>query len=97
VEQLAVPVLIISARDDPLAPYRFAAAAASRIPRARLVTIERGGHLFLGHDAKMRNEISAFVASAGPTEAFPVASAAANAPCHRLQPGRSCRPAGRDR
>jgi TAP-like protein len=39
-EQLAVPTLVISARDDPLAPYRYAARAASRIPGARLVTIE---------------------------------------------------------
>jgi hypothetical protein len=33
------------------------------------VTIERGGHVFLGHDAEVRNEISAFVASAGPKPA----------------------------
>ena len=32
VEQLAVPTLVISARDDPLARYRFAAAATPRIP-----------------------------------------------------------------
>ena len=38
-------------------------------PGARLVTIERGGYLFLGHDAEVRNEISAFVASAGPKPA----------------------------
>jgi pimeloyl-ACP methyl ester carboxylesterase len=68
-EQLAVPTLVISGRDDPLAPYRFAAQAASRIPGARLVTIERGGHLFLGHDAEVRKAISAFVASAGPKPA----------------------------
>lgn len=68
-EQLAVPALVISARDDPLVPYRFAARAAPRIPGARLATIERGGHLFLGHDAEVRNEISAFVASAGPPPA----------------------------
>jgi pimeloyl-ACP methyl ester carboxylesterase len=68
-EQLVVPALVISARDDPLAPYRFAAQAASRIPGARLVTIERGGHLLLGHDAEVRKEISAFVASAGPKSA----------------------------
>jgi pimeloyl-ACP methyl ester carboxylesterase len=53
-EQLTAPTLVISARDDPLAPYRFAAQAASRIPGARLVTIEGGGHLFLGHDAEVR-------------------------------------------
>jgi pimeloyl-ACP methyl ester carboxylesterase len=68
-EQLAVRTLVISARDDPLAPYRFAAQAVSRIPGARLVTIERGGHLFLGHDAEVRNEISAFVAPTGPKSA----------------------------
>jgi hypothetical protein len=33
------------------------------------VTIERGGHLFLGHDAEVREEISTFVASAGPKAA----------------------------
>jgi hypothetical protein len=34
-----------------------------------LVTIERGGHVFLGHDAEVCNEISAFVGSAGPEPA----------------------------
>jgi pimeloyl-ACP methyl ester carboxylesterase len=68
-EQLMVPTLVISARDDPLAPYRYATEAASRIAGARLVTIERGGLLFLGHDEEVRKEISAFVASAGPKSA----------------------------
>jgi 2-hydroxy-6-oxonona-2,4-dienedioate hydrolase len=69
-EQLRAPTLVISARDDPLAPYRFA-AAASRIPGARFVTVERGGHLFLGHDADVRKQINAFAASAGPDQAPP--------------------------
>jgi WS/DGAT C-terminal domain/TAP-like protein len=47
-EQLRVPTLVISARDDPPTPYRFAAQAASRLLGAQLVTIEQGGHLFLG-------------------------------------------------
>jgi pimeloyl-ACP methyl ester carboxylesterase len=47
-EQLTVPTLIINARDDHLAPYRFAAEAASRIAGAKLVTIESGGHIFVG-------------------------------------------------
>lgn len=62
-EELTVPTLIISAMDDPLAPHSFAAAAATRIPRAKLVTIERGGHLFLGHDAQVREEMGRFVRS----------------------------------
>lgn len=60
-EQLTVPTLIINARDDHLAPYRFAAEAASRIPGAKLVTIERGGHIFMGHDDEVREAIRAFV------------------------------------
>jgi pimeloyl-ACP methyl ester carboxylesterase len=62
-EQLKVPTLVISAKDDPLAPYRFAAAAAARIPGARFVAIDSGGHLFLGHDADVRKQVSRFVAS----------------------------------
>jgi pimeloyl-ACP methyl ester carboxylesterase len=60
-EQLTVPTLVISARDDPLAPYRFAAKAAARIPGAKLVTVQGGGHFFMGHDAEVRTEIGAFV------------------------------------
>lgn len=60
-EQLTVPTLIINARDDHLAPYRFAAGAASRIPGAKLVSIDRGGHIFMGHDNEARDAIEAFV------------------------------------
>jgi pimeloyl-ACP methyl ester carboxylesterase len=61
IEELTVSTLVINARDDPLAPYRFAAKAASRIPGARLVTIEAGGHFFMGHDSEVRDAIQAFV------------------------------------
>lgn len=47
-ETLRVPVLLVHARDDPLAGYRYAEEAADRIPGAQLATIPRGGHLFLG-------------------------------------------------
>jgi pimeloyl-ACP methyl ester carboxylesterase len=61
-EDIAVPTLIINARDDTsFAPYRFAAKAAARIPGAKLVSIESGGHWFLGHDADVREAIGAFV------------------------------------
>ena len=62
-EELTVPTLIVSAADDPWAPYGYAVTAAARIPGARLVTIDRGGHLFLGHDAQVRAAIGAFIAS----------------------------------
>ena len=60
-EELTVPTLVINARDDPLAPYRYAVLAADRIPGARLATIDRGGHLFMGHDDQVRREIGAFI------------------------------------
>ena len=60
-EQLTVPTLVVHARDDHLAPYRFAAESASRIPGAKLVTIDRGGHIFMGHDNEVREAIRAFV------------------------------------
>jgi pimeloyl-ACP methyl ester carboxylesterase len=60
-EQLTVPTLVISARDDPLAPCRLAVKAASRIPGGKLVTVKGGGHFFMGHDAEVRREIGAFV------------------------------------
>jgi pimeloyl-ACP methyl ester carboxylesterase len=47
-EDLAVPVLLVHAPDDPLAGYRYAEQAAERIPGGQLATIPRGGHLFLG-------------------------------------------------
>jgi pimeloyl-ACP methyl ester carboxylesterase len=62
-EELKVPTLVISAKDDPLAPHRFAVQAAARIPGARFVAIDGGGHLLLGHDAEVRREVSGFVAS----------------------------------
>jgi pimeloyl-ACP methyl ester carboxylesterase len=60
-EQLTVPTLIVSAADDHWARHRYAVTAAGRIPDARLVAIDRGGHLFLGHDAQVRAAIGGFV------------------------------------
>jgi len=60
-KEIAVPVLIISAVDDPLALYVNAQAMAETIPGSRLVTIESGGHMLLGHDERIRSEIVAFL------------------------------------
>jgi pimeloyl-ACP methyl ester carboxylesterase len=62
-ERLAVPTLVVSAMDDHWAPYSYAAKAAERIPGAKLVTIDQGGHLFLSHDAQVRTAIAAFIAA----------------------------------
>jgi pimeloyl-ACP methyl ester carboxylesterase len=63
-EELTVPILIVSATDDPWARHEYAVTAAARIPGAKLVTIGRGGHLFLSHDAQVRTAIGGFIESA---------------------------------
>lgn len=60
-EQLAVSTLVVNARDDPAANYDDARAMSERIPGARLLTIERGGHLMLGSGDLVRAEIDRFL------------------------------------
>jgi pimeloyl-ACP methyl ester carboxylesterase len=60
-EAIAVPALIISAADDPLVLHRNARAMADRIPGARLVAIESGGAMLLGHQEQVRAEITTFL------------------------------------
>jgi len=60
-EEITVPVLIINAIDDPLALYDNAWAMAERIPGARLITVESGGHMLLGHEERVRSEIGEFL------------------------------------
>lgn len=60
-EQITVPTLIIHSKDDPLASFDGAQAAAGRIPGARLVALESGGHLGLGQTETVREAISSFL------------------------------------
>ena len=62
-EDLQVPTLVIHAVDDPLASPEAAARAAARIPGARLVSLDSGGHVQLGQDDRVRAEIAAFLAA----------------------------------
>ena len=63
-EQISVATLIIHAIDDPLASHDAAVRAAERIPGARMVSLDSGGHLGLGQTATVRAEIGAFLAQA---------------------------------
>ena len=60
-EKINVPVLIMSAVDDPLALYVNAKTMAEKIPGAKLVTIESGGHMMLGNEERIKKEISSFL------------------------------------
>ena len=64
-EKLTVPTLIVHAKDDSLVSYDAARQAADRIPGARLVSIERGGHLLLGDREDVGRAVAAFLAGPG--------------------------------
>jgi pimeloyl-ACP methyl ester carboxylesterase len=54
---IRTPTLVISARDDGFGTFAAAQYTASRIPGATFVGFDRGGHLLVGHDARVRREI----------------------------------------
>jgi 2-hydroxy-6-oxonona-2,4-dienedioate hydrolase len=61
--RLAVPTLLVSAEDD-----RFGTAATARdiaavVPDARLVIYPSGGHIWIGHDEAVAEEVTRFVAA----------------------------------
>jgi pimeloyl-ACP methyl ester carboxylesterase len=59
--EVPVPTMVVHARDDAGPPYPAAVAMARRIPCARVVTVDRGGHLMLGtHPAAVR-EVERFL------------------------------------
>ena len=63
--EIAAPTLIVSARDDLFNTLSAAEFAAARIPRAKLVVYETGGHLLVGRTPEVRTAIRTFLASAG--------------------------------
>ena len=48
-EKIAAPVLIVSARDDLFNTLPAAEFAAGKIPGAKLIVYDKGGHLLVGH------------------------------------------------
>lgn len=73
-EALAVPILVVHSRDDTLASFQPAKKAASRIPGARLLAHETGGHLMLGREHETQDVVGAFLSSAA-SEAGPASTA----------------------
>ncbi len=62
-EKIEPPCLIIHSKDDPLASYGAAEEAAARIPGARLVGLESGGHLALGQTETVKRALADFLQS----------------------------------
>jgi pimeloyl-ACP methyl ester carboxylesterase len=61
-EAISVPTLIAHTKDDQLASHEASQRAAERIPGARFVSLESGGHLMLGQQKKGRDELADFFA-----------------------------------
>jgi 2-hydroxy-6-oxonona-2,4-dienedioate hydrolase len=65
-ESIRAPTLVISARDDGFGTYAAAQYIASRIPGARFIGFDAGGHLLVGHDEAAQAEIARLLATAAP-------------------------------
>jgi pimeloyl-ACP methyl ester carboxylesterase len=61
-EEISVPTLIVNARDDGLSAFENAASAAERIPGAELLAIDHGGHMLLGSEDLVGQEVARFLA-----------------------------------
>ncbi|WP_296585156.1 alpha/beta hydrolase [Xanthobacter sp.] len=60
-ERITAPTLIVSARDDLFNTLPAAEVAAARIPGARLIAYDTGGHLLVGRAGQTRAAVRAFL------------------------------------
>ena len=67
-ETIQAPTLVIHAKDDRLNPFAVAEEIADRLPNGRLVALEDGGHLLLGHHADLRQLTGNFLSTASHNE-----------------------------
>jgi hypothetical protein len=71
-EWIGAPTLVVPAKDAPAAVPAGGLDTAEHIPGATLTTLERGGHVILGHHAEVEDRVRAFLAANAP--ATPVAA-----------------------
>lgn len=62
-ESIRVPTLVVSARDDGFGTYAAAKYTASRIAGAKFLGFDEGGHLLVGHDARVQAEVLELLAT----------------------------------
>jgi pimeloyl-ACP methyl ester carboxylesterase len=62
IEQLRMPVMLVSAADDPYLTADVVRHSARRVPAAKVVMCDSGGHLLLGQTDRLRQEIQGFLA-----------------------------------
>jgi len=59
--QIKVPTLVVSAEDDLYGTFRSARYLGEQIPGARLVIYPQGGHMWVGHHAELKTELTEFL------------------------------------
>ena len=60
-DKIVLPTMIVYARDDTLVNPTHSEYAASKIPHAKVITLESGGHLLMGQHERIRTEIVKFL------------------------------------
>ena len=64
-ESIRLPTLVISARDDRYGTFASAQYTAGRIPGAKFIGFEEGGHTWVGHDDEVRAAIVELLVPSG--------------------------------
>ena len=64
-ENISVPTLIVSARDDLFNTLPAAEFAAGKVPNSTLVVYDTGGHLLVNRTSEVRDAVKRFLAAAG--------------------------------
>src|SRR5215203_1138214 len=59
-EQIAVPTLVVHAVDDGLQPYSHGENTATKVPDAKFISYEQGGHLLLLQLDDVREKVATF-------------------------------------
>jgi pimeloyl-ACP methyl ester carboxylesterase len=64
-EVVTAPTLVAHAQDDGINSFSYSQYSAEHIAGARFIPLETGGHLLIGHQAKLKAEVNAFLRSMG--------------------------------
>ena len=64
-ESILAPTLVVSVRDDGYGTYASSQYTASRIPGAKFIGFDTGGHIWVGHDDEVQAEIIQLLVAKG--------------------------------
>jgi pimeloyl-ACP methyl ester carboxylesterase len=64
-DRISAPTFAISVEDDRFGTARAARHIAASVPGARITIFPTGGHIWLGHDAELFDQVDAFLTGIG--------------------------------